>query len=124
MKNLTLIASACLLLSACHTSNIAHQYQPTPTPDLEGFWAGTGGFQTQHLMIRKDGTGEMCWQIQGEYKSETLTISGDKFVTVGAGTLKRNTDGSISNCMYGACMTFNRIKHPPAACKPYFQDIE
>jgi hypothetical protein len=112
ITTLTLIAA----ISGCATSNQAHKFTPTPDPTLAGLWVGSGGGQTQYLMLRPNGTGELCWEMMSSYRSTPVTISGDKFVSTGVGQFKRNTDETISNCIWGVCMTYRRTETVAAAC--------
>ncbi len=112
-----------VFLSGClGTSNISHRYQPTPTPKLAGYWVGTGPSTTQYALIRGDGTGMLCWENLGSYKSTQLVISGDKMATLVEGEFKRNADGTFSDCYWGACANYRRIeqKRVPTQCNQFF----
>lgn len=110
------------MLAGCiSTSNISHKYTPTPTPELAGYWVGAGGGQTQFLLIRKDGTGEKCWESMSTYRTTPLTISGDKIITIGEANLARNSDGTISECYLGFCITSKRTEHVAGGCREFLK---
>src|SRR4051812_40495257 len=111
MKAALLLFAMWLVVSACvSTSSKAHNYTPTASPELAGLWVGSGGGQTQHMLVRPNGTGELCWETMGNYKSTPVVISGDKIVTFSAANFKRNADGTISSCIIGMCMNFKRTE--------------
>jgi len=122
MKSLLTLPFVVALLAGCvATSNTAHQYQPTAVPDLAGYWVGSGGGQTQYLLLRPNGTGELCYESLSNYKTTPVTISGDKFVATGEGNFKRNADGTISNCVWGICMNFRKTENVAAACREWLK---
>lgn len=110
------------MLTGCvSTSNKAHQYQATPTPELAGYWVGSGGGQTQYMLVRPDGTGELCFESMSVYRSTPITISGDKLISTSEGTFKRNADGTVSNCFWGVCMNYKRTEKVAAACREWLK---
>jgi hypothetical protein len=121
MKNSLLPLALAVVLTGCATSNIAHKYQATPTPELTGTWIGTAAMQTHTMLIRPNGTGEVCWESMGKYNTMPMTISGSKIITQGASDLKRNTDGTFSQCTWGVCMDFKRTEQIPAACREWLK---
>ena len=122
MNNIFLAILIVTGISGCATgSNVAHKYTPTPTPDLAGYWVGTATMQTHTMLIRPDGTGEVCWESMGNYKTTPVTISGDKIIKQIEGTLKRNPDGTFSECFWGVCMDFKRTEHIAAACREWLK---
>ena len=116
------IAPALLLalLSGCMTPhNVAHKYTPTPHPGLAGTWIGSATGQTHTMLLRADGTGELCWEAMGNYKTTPVTITGDQIVTMTESKLKINADGAFSQCKWGVCMDFKRTDRVPAACREW-----
>lgn len=109
-------------LAGCvSTSNKAHLYPPTATPELAGFWVGSGGGQTQYMLLRPNGTGELCYESLSTYRTTPVTISGDKMVSTGEGTFKKNADGTISNCIWGICMNYRKTEIIAAACREWLK---
>ena len=119
-KNLLLLALMASL-AGCATSNIAHKYQATPTPELAGTWVGTATMQTHTMLIRPNGTGEVCWESMGKYNTMPMTISNGKIITLGESDLKRNADGTFSQCKWGVCMDFKRTEQIAAACREWLK---
>ena len=122
MRLLIILSVLLTVLSGCtSTSNKAHQYAPTPTPELAGLWVGSGGGQTQYMLLRPNGTGELCFESMSVYRTTPLTISGDKMVSTAEGNFKRNTDGTISNCFWGICIDYKKTEHVAAACREWLK---
>lgn len=119
MKNFFLVLFATTLISGCMPHNIAHNYKPTPHPELAGTWIGSATGQTHTMLLRADGTGELCWESMGNYKTTPVTLTQDKIITMTDSNLKLNSDGTFSQCAYGICMNFKRTDHVPAACREW-----
>lgn len=120
MKKVIIALLMVAAISGCvSTSNKAHEYIATPTPDLVGQWVGSGGGQTQYMLIRASGTGELCWESMGNYKTTPVTISDDKIISFSEANFKRNSDGTISSCVWGICMNFKRAEQVAAACREW-----
>lgn len=121
MKNTLLSLVLFAALTGCATSNIAHKYQATPTPELAGTWIGTAAMQTHTMLIRPNGTGEVCWESMGRYNTMPMTISEGKIITLVESDLKRNVDGTFSQCAWGVCMDFKRTEQIAAACREWLK---
>ena len=122
MKSLITISLILEALAGCvSTSNKAHLYSPTATPELAGLWVGSGGGQTQYMLLRPNGTGELCYESLSNYRTTPVTISGDKMVSTGEGNFKRNVDGTISNCVWGVCMNYRKTENVAAACREWLK---
>jgi hypothetical protein len=122
LKSFLTISLMLTALTGCvSTSNKAHQYTPTPIPELAGLWVGSGGGQTQYMVLRPNGTGELCFESMSTYRTTPVTISGDKMVSTGEGNFKRNADGTISNCVWGICMTYKKTENVAAACREWLK---
>lgn len=124
VMNLKILLTLLVLgaLSSCvSTSNISAKYQPTPTPELTGYWFANDANQAQYLQIRADGTGEICWENSSEYRSTPVVISENKMITTMEGELSM-TENGFDNCVWGVCahyvkITENRIA---AQCRDIF----
>lgn len=116
------IALSFLLLSGCAVNDIAHRYTPTPDPDLTGYWVGEGGGQTQYVNIREDGTGEECWETQGQYNSAPAVISNGKLISKGEMTITKKGPDNFQKCMWGICIDMHKIpfNRVAAQCKQWF----
>jgi hypothetical protein len=123
IKAILAVFSALFFLSGCAVSNIAHKYDPTPSPDIAGYWVGGGMGQTHYLNIKENGTGEICWESMSEYRSTPVVISGDRFITMTEGRLEKKGSNQIRSCYLGACATYNRSSRDRMAgkCLQYFQ---
>ena len=122
MKSFLLALAIITTLPGCvSTSSKAFQYKPTPSPDLAGYWVGSGGGQTQYMLLRENGTGELCWEMMSTYRTTPVTISGDKMISTGEGNFKRNSDGTISNCVWGICANYQRTENVAAACREWLK---
>jgi hypothetical protein len=117
---ITIAALLCALLAGCMTPhNVSHKYTPTPHPELAGYWVGSNAIQTHTMLIRANGTGELCYEYQGKYKSTPVTISGDKIIGMSEAKFTVNADGTISQCAWGTCVNFKRTEQIAAACREW-----
>lgn len=111
-----------LSVAGCMTPhNVSHNYAPTPTPALAGLWVGSNAIQTHTMLIRPDGTGELCYEYMGKYKSTSLTISGDKIIAMSEAKFTVNANGTLSQCAWGTCVNFRRTEHIAAACREWLK---
>lgn len=122
MKGILLAVLSTLVTSGCMTPHsVAHKHKPTPTPTLAGYWVGSNMIHTHTMLIRADGTGELCWEALGKYSTTPVTISGDKIIAMTEANFRVNADGTVSQCSYGACMHFKRTEHVAAACREWLK---
>lgn len=117
-KILIYLLGATALIGCVSTSNIAGKYNPTPRPELSGYWFSNDANQAQYLLVRDDGTGEICWEQAANYKSTPVVISNNKMVSTMEGDIKI-TENGFDNCVWGFCAHFTKIKENriAAQCK-------
>lgn len=122
MKSHLILTLVLGVLAGCvSTSNKAHLFPATPNPELAGLWVGSGGGQTQYMLLRPNGTGELCYESLNNYRTTPVTISGEKMISTGEGQLKRNLDGTISNCVWGICISYRKTDNVAAACREWLK---
>ena len=79
----SLVAVLALFVSGCSsTHNVSHNFAPTPNPAIAGYWVGSNSIHTHTMLIRPDGTGELCWEGFGRYQTTRVTISGKKIIAM------------------------------------------
>ncbi|WP_295995973.1 J517_1871 family lipoprotein [Rugamonas sp.] len=117
---IVLAAILAALLAGCMTPHsVSYKYTPTPHPELAGYWVGSATGQTHTMLLRPDGTGELCWEYLGKYNTTPVTISGEKIIGMSEAKFKINPDGTISQCAWGMCLNFQRTEHVAAACREW-----
>ncbi|MDH5928936.1 hypothetical protein AB4179_19495 [Vibrio lentus] len=109
LKVSTSLLGGIILMGCASTSNIAGKYEPTPRPELSGYWFSNDANQAQYLLIRDDGTGEICWEQSANYKSTPIVISNNKMVSTMEGDIKI-TESGFDNCVWGFCAHFTKIQ--------------
>lgn len=122
MKKILFVILAAVAMSACMTPHsVAHKYTPTPSPDIAGYWVGSNAIQTHTMLIRPEGTGELCWEYLGTYKTTPITIAGDKIIAMSEADFKVNPDGTLSQCAWGTCINFKRTETIAAGCREWLK---
>ena len=114
-----------LFVSGCSsTHNVSHDYVPTPNPTIAGYWVGSNSIHTYTMLVRADGTGELCWEGFGKYQTTRVTISGKKIIAMSEADFTINPDKTISQCAWGTCVNFKRVEphQIAAACKQWLKD--
>ena len=120
----TSMVLAQLVAGCSSTHNVSHNYTPTPNPTIAGYWVGSNAVHTHTMLVRADGTGELCWEGLGKYQTTRVTISGHKIIAMSEADFSINSDGTLSQCSWGTCVNFRRIEphQIAAACKQWLKD--
>jgi hypothetical protein len=73
------------------------------------------------MLLRPNGTGELCFESMSVYRTTPATISGNKMVSTAAGDFKKNADGAVSKCFWGICIDYKKTENVAAACQEWLK---